>query len=392
MCTRYAGLALVLFSALLVGQEQQGQQPPPQPTPSPQPTPTQPGRDPGPQPGTQPQQPRFPQDDRDPFNRDPFGRGRGISGKIVPSPATRLRVDLYLDTIRLDTAYTDLDGTFRFERQQPGRRYEIHIDIGPGVEYVEEVDFSFNYPVMIHIRPQGIRETELGRDKSKGGGTVISLASLKVPRNAAKEFEKGQQIGRDAARQIQKCYQDTKDIDKCRQGSQKKSDEALLRLRKATELYPEYAEAFNEIGLVHQRQNQVEEARKAFEQAIAADPKWVQSYLQLASIQLAANQPQELLETSSKVLQLNPTLSPGHFFQSVAQFYLGHLDDAEKSALEADKHDHAQVPQLHLLLARIYQQKGNNGEAEKQLRAFLKENPNASNADKIRAEIEQLKK
>ena len=367
MRMKAAFLALALVGSLLLAQEPapnpgQGQQPAPQPQPTPQP-----GREPTPTPGTerpgQQQQPRFPSDEM----RDPFGRGRGIQGKIVPSPSTRLRVDLYIDSIRLDTTYTDMDGTFKFERQQPGRRYEIHVDIGPGVEYVEEVDFSFNYPVMIHIRNQGIRKTGLGPESGHGGGTMISLASLSVPKNAAKEFEKGH---------------------KARE--KKNFDEALEHLKKATEVYPKYAEAFNEIGLVYRNMNNAEEAQKAYEQAIVADPAWLGAYLNLAQLQLASNQPQQLLDTSSKVLKLNPTLGPAHFFQSVANFSLGRYDEAEKSALEADRQDHGQVPQIHLVLARIYMGKGSNAEAAKQLKTFLKEHPKAPNADKIRAELEQL--
>ena len=49
----------------------------------------------------------------------------------------------------------------------------------------------------------------------------------------------------------------------------KKYEKALRRLKKATELYPQYAEPFYEIGRIYLRQNRKEETRKAFEQAIA---------------------------------------------------------------------------------------------------------------------------
>ncbi len=367
MRIRVALPAVALISSLALAQAPPGQAP--QPQPQPQPTQPQPGREPGPgqqpQPG-QPRDPRFPTDDRSPFGQ----RERGIGGKIVPSPSTRLRVELYQDSIRLDTTFTDMDGSFRFERQQPGRRYEIHIDLGPGVEYVEEVDFgsTFNYPVMIHIQPRGIHRTGPEAENGKGGGTMISLASLNVPKDAAKEFEKGH---------------------KARQ--KKNFDEAIDKLQKATEIYPKYAEAFNELGLVYRNMNKLEEAQKAFEQAIAVDPAWLSSYLNLANLQWAANKPEQLLETSNKVLKLNPTLGPAHFFQSVANYNLGRLAEAEKSALEADRNDHGQVPQVHLLLAQIYESKGARAEAVKQLRTFLKESPNAPNTDKVRAKIEELK-
>lgn len=374
MRVKAAFLSIVLLVTMLPAQEPgagQGQQPA-QPAPQPQPgrTPT-PGTQP--QPGQQ-QQPRFPQDDM----RDPFGRGRGVTGKIVPSPSTRMRVDLYIDGIRLDTSYTDMDGTFKFERQQAGRRYEIHLDLGRCVEYVEEVDFNFGYPVMIHIRNQGIRNTCPGQSE-KPSGTMISVASLNVPKNASKEFEKGQKARQNGIKS------------KDKEDAQKKFDEALVHLTKAVELYPKYAAAYNEIGLIHRVNNRPDDAQKAFEHAINADPAWLISYLSLASLQMQANQPQQLLETSSKVLKLDPTLGPAHFFHSVANFTLGNYEAAEKSALEADKNEHGQVPQIHLVLARIYQGKGERSEASKHLKAYLRESPNAPNADKIKAEIESLK-
>ena len=158
------------------------------------------------------------------------------------------------------------------------------------------------------------------------------MASLKVPEKAAKEFRKARKAAR-----------------------RKKYDEALGRLQKATEMYPQYAAAFNEMGLIYLRQNQQPEARQAFQQAIAADPDWVRSYVNLAALQM--REPQQLLETSNKILQLYPTLSPGHFFHSYANLSLGRVEEAEKSALQADQHDHRQVPQIHLLLAQIYWQK-----------------------------------
>jgi len=254
----------------------------------------QPGSAPTPGRPTQPgqQQDRFPQDRNDPFNTDPFGR-KQMGGKILNHPSMRLKVEIWLDGIRLDTTFTDMDGAFKFERlaQQNMNfgRYELHIDLGPGIEYVEEVDFRMA-PVTIFIRPQGIRRD--GPKQGEASGTVISLASLKVPNKARKEYEKGMKAAQ-----------------------KEKFDEALAYLRKATEIYPKYAEAFNSMGRVHRAQKRDDEARKAFESAIAADPDWVNSYLSLASLQLSANEPRNLLETSGQIVKLNPTLTAGHFFR-----------------------------------------------------------------------------
>lgn len=280
----------------------------------------------------------------------------------------RVRVDLYLDAMRLDTTFTEADGSFRFGRNMGRQRYQVHIDVGPGIEYVEEVDFSLPFPVIIHIRPQGMRRTD-GQEHTAGGASIVSVASLNVPKNAAKEFDKARQLAQ-----------------------KQKLDEALERLQKATGLYPKYAEAFNEIGIIRRQQSQPEDAQRAFEQAIAADPAWIQSYVNLASLQLAGNHMPELLETSNKMLKLDPALGYGHFFNSVAKYSAGQLDEAEKSALQAEQAERGRVPQIQLLLARIYQRKGDLTQYARRLRSYLRENPKAQNAGQIRSELAQAEK
>ena len=305
----------------------------------------------------------------EPLGVDPLGSfNRGISGRIrmLHAPSAFLRLELYRDMMLVGTTMTDGNGAFRFEGQQHDKRYEIRVDLGNGYEYVEDVDFFQGVPATIIIRPERIRRTKRAGN-NPAGGAIISVASLNVPKKAAKELRKARKAAR-----------------------RKKYEEALGRLQKATEIYPKYAEAFNEMGRIYRGQNQKEEASRAFEQAIAADPEWVRAYVSLASLQMSDNQPQQLLETSNKILQLYPTLGPGHFFHSYANLSLGRLEEAEKSALQADRHEHRQLPQIHLLLAQIYRQKGKLEEGEKQLRTFLQESPKAPNADQVRAGIAEL--
>ena len=56
----------------------------------------------------------------------------------------------------------------------------------------------------------------------------------------------------------------------------------------------------------------------------------MRAYVSLASLQMSDNQPQQLLKTSNKILQLYPALGPGHFFHSFANMSLGRLEEAEK--------------------------------------------------------------
>jgi lipoprotein-releasing system ATP-binding protein len=70
----------------------------------------------------------------------------------------------------------------------------------------------------------------------------------------------------------------------------------------------------------------------------------------------------------------------------VAQPDLSHIQQEGVGAMEEKR----TVPPGAVVLYNIYMNKGAHAEAAKQLRTFLKENPNAQNAAEIKAQIEKL--
>src|SRR5580765_3489606 len=48
--------------------------------------------------------------------------------------------------------------------------------------------------------------------------------------------------------------------------------EAIYRWEKAVEIDPNYAAAFNDLGIAYEHEGQLEKARKAYEKALALDP------------------------------------------------------------------------------------------------------------------------
>ena len=90
-------------------------------------------------------------------------------------------MDLYQYGIRLDTAFSDTDGTFKFPRQFSNRRYEIHIQLGPDTEFQEEVDFQPGIPTMVQLNnPRYIKYT--GKNANGPSSTMVSLSTLAAPK------------------------------------------------------------------------------------------------------------------------------------------------------------------------------------------------------------------
>ena len=113
------------------------------------------------------------------------------------------------------------------------------------------------------------------------------------------------------------------------------------------------------MGRLREGQKDAEGARKAYQEALAADAKFVSPYLQLALMAAQERKWQEVTDACDRVIRLNPLEFPqAFFFSAVAKYNLGKLEDAEKNAREAQKIDtEHRIPKVDHLLGMILAQK-----------------------------------
>jgi tetratricopeptide (TPR) repeat protein len=199
-----------------------------------------------------------------------------------------------------------------------------------------------------------------------------SAADLAAPTNARKAYEK-------ASAHIQKA----------------KFKDAQANLEQAVKLYPHYASAWSDLGWLHERQKQLEEAREAFNRAREADDKFAPAYVGLASVAVRQSKWKEAEELSSRATQLNSKDFPVVFYyHAIANFQLGQLEKAETSARTAEQLDVRRVlPEVNLLVGSILATKGDYAQAASELKLYLTISPRAANADAVRqrvVELEQL--
>jgi tetratricopeptide (TPR) repeat protein len=194
-------------------------------------------------------------------------------------------------------------------------------------------------------------------------GTTISLTSALAPKGAQKSYEKGMQLV-----------------------AKSKLLEAEKRLSEATQLYPKYAVAWYALGQVEQRQGRTEDARKAYEAAIAADKKFVSPYDQLARLYAQEGKWEESANFSKQAISLNPVEFPSSFwYYAIASYNLKRTDEAEKSVKDLLKLDtRHNYPDAESMMAQILLDRGNYPEAATHLRTFLTLVPNAKNADSLK--------
>jgi tetratricopeptide (TPR) repeat protein len=202
-------------------------------------------------------------------------------------------------------------------------------------------------------------------------GSTVSATSLNAPKDAKKAYEKG--------------------IDSMKK---KKPEEAVKNLEKAVELYPKYAAAWNELGRIQVIKGDPETGRKSFEQAIAADAKYVQPYLEVAMLEWKAEKWPEVAELTEKVIKLDAFDYPqAHFMNALSNYYLKNMEQAEKSAREAVRLDtRKQFTTSLRLLGVILAQKQDYSGAAEQFKAYLVAVPGASDAATVRGQLTQLEK
>ena len=202
-------------------------------------------------------------------------------------------------------------------------------------------------------------------------GLTISATTAMAPKDAKKAFEKGRNAEK-----------------------KEKWEEAETEFQKAVDEYPKFAAAWYELGFAQQKKNQVEAARKSYARSLEADPKYINPYGQLAVLAVREQKWDEVAETTSRLLKLNPLDFPmDWYFNAVANLQLQKLDAAEKSAREGISADREhRIPKLNHLLGIILAQKRDYSGAVENLRAYLLASPQASDADVARKQLAELEK
>ncbi len=139
------------------------------------------------------------------------------------------------------------------------------------------------------------------------------------------------------------------------------------------------------------------------------DTKFLPPYLSLASMAFETGRWTEVLDLTVHIMNLDPlndaavakyildldrlNYADAYFYNAVANYKLNKIEAAEKSGLKAEHLDLVtRFPQLHLLLAEIFAQKGNYDRAISEIQTYLELVPQAKEAEQIREKLTKLEK
>jgi len=200
-------------------------------------------------------------------------------------------------------------------------------------------------------------------------GSTISMTALHVPKDAAKAHDKGiGALGDGKLAAAQKAFE------------------------RAVELYPDYAQAWSDLGEVLEQQAKPREAIEACEHALKAEPKYIRPYLQLIRIAVSEKRMEDAAALGERALQLNPVEFPGiYYFDALANYELKHPDIAEKTArrtIDLDKTH--EFPAAEEVLGKVLADKGDTRGALDHFTKYVLLAPKADDSAAVHKRIAEL--
>ena len=196
----------------------------------------------------------------------------------------------------------------------------------------------------------------------------VSVRQLKMPAKARAEYQKGL-------------------------GSFAKNDlsESLLHLSKATEVFPEYFEAFYQMGVAQMKLGQLGKAAEAFQKSIDLSAgRFALPLLGMGYTSYLEGKFSEAEPVLRRGLQLDENLLDAYFYLGMTLFQLNRLQAAESTANEALRRNPDYAP-AYVVLSNVY---GRRREFPEQVRAFdtyLKLSPNGTYAERIKEAREKTR-
>jgi tetratricopeptide (TPR) repeat protein len=297
-----------------------------------------------------------------------LGGQNSITGTVVTAGGGRYEVHV---PVRLVTpsrgdrvATTDDYGNFAFRGITPGD-YTITVDT--------EKDFeTFTLPVsVIQIRGAPgqnyiISVRLLHKGERAGRPSVISADLAKVPKHAMESYNKGVALGKN--------------------GDQKS---AIEQLQNAVTEYPQFMDAYNEMGVQYLKLKDVQKADEAFQSALNIDPKAYGPLMNRGMLLVAMKNYVDAEPLLRQAVQIKNDQAVGHYFLGQAVAYQGKFDEGKKELRTAIELGGDSMKEAHRLLAIVDSATGDKKGVADELETYLKLVPNTPDADNLREVIKK---
>jgi len=247
----------------------------------------------------------------------------------------------------------------------PQGTYHLYVS-GPGVPNTDSgtITLSSGSPDEIEVKVN--RANDPNHISGSAGGSLVSASDLAVPDRARKEFDKANElIGK----------QDFK--------------QAIQKLNRAVAIYPAYAPAYNNLGVLYSRLGDHVQERANLQKAISLDDHMAAAYLNLGKMNVVSGDYASAEKALSQAAQFDPNEAMTWVLLAYCDYMQGRFDETIAHSQKAH-----QLPGghafAHLVAAHAFLKKRQGESAISELELFLKEEPTGPRADNARKELETV--
>jgi len=247
---------------------------------------------------------------------------------------------------------------------------EYHLEVsGDGIQTSEGEQFEVDSRKSTQSQYIVVNKIESvsGSRPLSARSPMVSAADLTVPDKARKEVDKANEA--------------------MAQHNLKKAQE---HLEKAIALAPQYVTAYNNLGVLYDKMNDIPKEEEALSKAVELDGHFAPSLVNYGKLSLRQKDPVK----AEALLQKASVSDPGNpetlMLLAYAEYINRHFDPAISNAMQAHSSGPDHPSFVHYIAARSYQQENQTQHALEQFQVFLKEEPKGPRADHVREDIAKI--
>ncbi len=284
------------------------------------------------------------------------GRVYFPSGKVTSGSSLKVRLE-GVSAFGSSTS-TDQDGVFRFSGLVPGS-YNIVVEAGKEYETARE-------PVVIDYLSTTRVITVAIQLRLKADSSNPAFAN--VPQGAIDLYQKGSTAAQ--------------------KGNAKNAVEFLS---KAVGAYPNFAIALNELGIQYLKLNQWDKAADTFTALLKLTPADPAAELNLGIALFNQNKLDEAETHLREALKLKSSGPNAHYYLGMTLVKTKRYEEAEKELQLTVSNGGESIAVVHKYLGGLYLSGHQNKEAADELETYLRLDPKAADAERIRGTIKELR-
>lgn len=292
-----------------------------------------------------------------------FGGGFAIDGTVL-GPSGRpveIRVRVRLTSIGASDriTFTNETGNFAFTGLTDGR-YVVAVDKEKDFEPVSyTVDLLRNsYRMVVRLRAKPSNELT----------GVVNAELAAAPEAARNHFLRAGELIKERDRRG-----------------------AVEALKAAVAIYPEFALAYNELGIQYIILREYDNAHDVLASALKIKPDYYDAQLNVGVAYLRQKKYAEAETAIRAAGKLKEATAGYHYHLGMTLANLGRFDEAEPELRIAIKQGGGTVREAHRILSIIYSSRGDDKRCLRELEEYVKLTPNAPDIEKLKERIAQLR-